>query len=155
MTEGRPPGSESRRQFLVFCASAVVAVAAKPWGLHAAQLTAPTCHRPASHRRGPHPVPRPGITAEHVLTAEQLRDHPDAIPVFDLVREMPQIVDGIRCNCGCADLTGFYSLLSCYEGEGMAGHCKVCQGQARLAHRLYREGRSLDEIRSAIDARFG
>ena len=103
-----------------------------------------------------HPEPRPGITAEKLPTKEQLADSPDAIPVFDMVREIPGVVDGIRCNCGCADRKDFYSLLSCYEGaEPMASHCGVCQGQGRLAYRLHKAGKSLAEIRKGIDARFG
>jgi hypothetical protein len=104
---------------------------------------------------GPHPAPRPGITAANVLTHEQLADSPELIPVFDQVREIPGVVDGIRCQCGCADLEGYYSLLSCYEGTAMARHCQICQGQARLAHRLHKAGKTLDEIRSSIDARYG
>ena len=104
---------------------------------------------------GPHPVPRSGITAAKVLTREQLAESPDLIPVFEQVREIPGVVDGIRCQCGCAELEGYYSLLSCYEGEAMARHCVVCQGQARLAHRLHRSGKTLDEIRTAVDARYG
>ena len=102
-----------------------------------------------------HPTPRPGITAAKVLTKDQLGDHKDAAPVFDLVREIPQIVDGIRCQCGCSALEGKYSLLSCYEADGMAAHCQVCQGEARLAYRLNKQGKTLDEIREAIDAKFG
>lgn len=106
-------------------------------------------------RSGPHPEPRAGITAARVLTAEQLAEWSHAAPVFDLVREIPEIVDGIRCQCGCADSPGFYSLLSCFESEGMARYCDICQGEARLVHRLHRAGESLDQIRAAIDARFG
>ena len=48
-----------------------------------------------------------------------------------------------------------YSLLSCYEGKTpMAQHCAICLGQGRLAYRLSREGKSLDEIRAAIDEEF-
>lgn len=104
---------------------------------------------------GPHPEPRAGITAANVLTTEQLAEWSHAAPVFDLVREIPHIVDGIRCQCGCADSPGFYSLLSCYESEGMARYCDICQGEARLAHRLHKAGQNLDEIRASIDARFG
>lgn len=104
---------------------------------------------------GPHPEPRAGITAARVLTRDQLGESPDVIEVFDLVRQIPQIVDGIRCQCGCADLPGFYSLLSCYEGDGMARHCNVCQGEGRLAHRLHTAGKTLQDIRRAIDARYG
>jgi hypothetical protein len=106
-------------------------------------------------RQGGHPEPRKGIDASRVLKREDLASFPEAIPVFDGVRAMPQIADGIRCACGCSEIPGYYSLLSCFEGDGMATACRICQGQARLAHRLFKEGRSLEEIRSAIDAEFG
>ena len=110
----------------------------------------------ASAHIGDHPTPRPGITSAKVLTKDQLgAEHADAAPVFDMVREIPGVVDGIRCQCGCSALEGKYSLLSCYEAEGMAGHCQICQGEGRLAYRLHKQGKSLDEIRAAIDAKFG
>lgn len=104
---------------------------------------------------GPHPVPRPGITGEKVLTKEQLASKPKLIALFDDVRAIPEVVDGIRCNCGCTNPPEYYSLLSCYEGKGMAMSCVICQGQGRLAVRLHKEGKSLDEIRAAVDAKFG
>jgi hypothetical protein len=105
--------------------------------------------------RGPNPEPRAGITGAKVATTEQLADVAALIPLFDSVRVMPEIADGIRCHCGCADLPGYRSLLSCYEGgDAMARECKTCQGQARLAARLHKSGKSLDEIRAAIDAKF-
>lgn len=103
---------------------------------------------------GKHPEPRPGIDASRVLTPDQLTEHPDAISAFDQVREIPQVVDGIRCSCGCASREGFYSLLSCYEGEGMARHCEVCQGTGRMAYRLHKQGKTLNEIREAVDLRY-
>jgi hypothetical protein len=128
-------------------------------GVLAAQLasaSAAHARAPRSHARGPqHPDPRPGITGAKVATKEQLADAPALIPLFDSVRAMPEIVDGIRCHCGCADSPGFRSLLSCYEGDAMARDCRICQGQARLAARLHQSGKSLDEIRAAIDAKFG
>lgn len=104
--------------------------------------------------RADHPDPRPGIDASKVLNADQLTN-PAAAPVYDMIREIAQIADGIRCNCGCADLPGYYSLLTCYEEGGMAQFCEICQGQARLAYRRHGEGQSLAQIRNAIDARFG
>ena len=72
------------------------------------------------------------------------------------LRDIGHIIDGIRCHCGCADLNGHYSLLSCYEGEdAMAKICPICQGEGRVAARLAKAGKSLDEIRVAIDAQFG
>jgi hypothetical protein len=113
------------------------------------------CHAPRREPH-PHPTPRPGITAERVLTEAQLGAWVDALPAFDDVRQIPEIVDGIRCNCGCAETPGYYSLLTCYEGEdAMARFCHICQGQGRLAFRLHQAGKTLDEIRTMIDARFG
>ena len=105
-------------------------------------------------RKPKHPTPRAGITAARVLADAKLTDA-SAAPVYAMVREIPQVVDGIRCNCGCADLAGFYSLLTCFEQGGMAQHCVICQGQAKLAHKLHGEGWSLNGIRTAIDAQFG
>lgn len=133
----------SRRDFVVRCLLAGAALL--PAARRAAALPA----------RLPHPTPRRGITGAKVLTRAQLGDHARLAPLFDGVRAIPQVVDGIACNCGCAELPGFYSLLSCYEGEGMARHCDICQGQARVAVRMHREGKTLQQIRTAIDARYG
>ncbi len=100
-----------------------------------------------------HPDPRPGIDASKVLTGDQLHN-PDALPVYDMIREIPQIADGIRCHCGCKNLPGYYSLLTCYEEGAMAQHCDICQGQGRLVYRRHSEGQTLDQIRIAIDSRF-
>jgi len=69
-------------------------------------------------------------------------------------RDGPSI-DGIRCNFCCASLPGYYSLLSCFEGDAMAKVCPICQGQGRLAVRLHGERKTLAEIRAAVDAQFG
>lgn len=111
--------------------------------------------RAVATRRTPHPTPRPGITGARVLGRAQLAATPKLVAVFDDVRALPAVMDGIRCNCGCDELPDFYSLLSCFEGEAMALHCAICQGQARLAARLHREGKTLDQIRDAVDAKFG
>ena len=119
------------------------------------------CHartRARAPRARPQAAPRspPGITGEKVATKEQLAAIPALVPVFDSVRAMPEIADGIRCRCGCADTPGYRSLLTCYEGaDAMARECRTCQGEAKLAARLHKDGKSLDEIRAAIDAKFG
>ena len=137
----------TRRQFLGACA-ALAAAALLPTRASAA--------RPRALAHDPHPEPRPGITGAKVATHEQLAGKPKLIELFDSVRDTPQVMDGIRCNCGCARTEGFYSLLSCYEGkDAMAKECMICQGQGRLAIRLHKAGRSLAEIRSAVDAKFG
>jgi len=138
----------SRRAFIFTGAGMLAAIVGAPAVARA--------HAPRPRARGPqHPDPRPGITGAKVATKERLEDVPALIPLFDSVRDMSEIADGIRCHCGCADTPGYRSLLSCYEGEAMARECRTCQGQARLAARLRQSGKSLDEIRAAIDAKFG
>jgi hypothetical protein len=143
--------SVSRRVFVASGLAAGVSVV-----LGALPFEAGHCRTSWTHRtdHGPHPTPRPGIDASHVLKPDQLRDAPAAIIAFDEVRQIPQIVDGIRCHCGCATEKGFYSLLSCYEGDSMARDCHICQGQGRMAFRLHAAGKTLAEIRDAIDARY-
>lgn len=103
----------------------------------------------------PHPEPRRGYGAAKVLAADQLGGNEELIALFDGIRKIPQIADGIRCKCGCASLEGMYSLLSCYEGkDAMALWCPICQGEGAVAVRLHRQGRTLAQIREAIDARF-
>jgi len=105
---------------------------------------------------GPHPTPRPGITAANVPPASELGDHTEVVKVFDQVREIPEVIDGIRCQCGCAEMKGYYSLLTCYETtDAMARQCHICQGQGKLAYRMYKAGSTLEEIRRGVEAKYG
>ncbi|MEO8563059.1 MAG: PCYCGC motif-containing (lipo)protein [bacterium] len=144
----------ARRELLRRSAGALVAAAGMALG-RPSLAWASTLGRAATPGPHTHPTPRPGIDASKVLQRDALKEGPSAAPVFDMVRQIPQVVDGIRCNCGCAELPEFYSLLSCFETDGMAQHCMICQGQARLAFRMHGEGKTLDQIRTAIDAKFG
>lgn len=140
----------TRRRFVRLMATAVVAAVASihPTRAHARQ-------RLGLPPAGDHPDPRPGIDGSNVLTAADLGNAPHLIELFDAVREMPHIVDGIVCYCGCASIDVYRSLLTCYEAPGMAQFCEVCQGQAHLAHSRWKEGQTLDQIRRATDARYG
>ena len=146
-----PHDTESRRGFLRRAAGALCALA----GVSLVRpVVASAAARPERLTPGTHPTPRPRIDASKVLTRTLLTELPAAEPVFDMVRKIPQVVDGIRCQCGCAELPEFYSLLSCYEADGMAQHCVICQGEAKLAYQMHEQGKSLEQIRAAIDARF-
>lgn len=136
----------NRRAFLRSLAPAALLGAALPADLAARR-----------RRAFDHPEPRPGIDASEVISAAQLREEgipEETIALYDGIREMPEIADGLACYCGCM-LMGNRSLLMCYSEKGMARGCLICQGEARLAHRRWKEGQSLDQIRRAIDARFG
>ena len=111
----------------------------------------------ATRRRFDHPEPREGITGEGVVPTEQLQSEgipEETIALYDGIRAIPEIADGLACYCGCM-LMGNRSLLTCYHDTGMARGCLICQGSARIAIRRHQEGQTLDQIRRAIDARYG
>lgn len=145
--------SHSRRSFLRRVAQAVATSAAL--SLMLPLRDAHTGTLPSRVRRSDHPRPRDGITGAKVLSREQLASSAHLVALFDAIRAIPAVADGIRCHCGCASLPGFYSLLSCYESEGMARSCPICQGEGRVAVRMHKDGKTLDEIRVAIDAQWG
>ena len=117
-----------------------------------AALAAPLLLR-FQQQQSPHPEPRPGIDGRNVLGPDALRRYgDDMIELFNHVREMPQVADGLRCYCGCH--RQLRSLLSCFEDAGMATDCDMCQAEARLAYNRFREGQTLAQIRRAVEARF-
>jgi len=134
-------GIQSRRGFLAMLPVVLVTIGSRRGWAQAPQ-------------QKPHPAPRKGIDASRVVAAKDVDGDKAAVEAFDLVREIPQVVDGIRCSCGCDSIEGYYSLLSCFERDGMAAHCEVCQEHARLIHKLHRQGKTLAQIRAAVDAKF-
>jgi hypothetical protein len=121
-------------------------------------LMAAVLARPASARAvrtsTVHPDPRPRIDGSKVLEPADLAGYEEVIPIFDGIREFPRMADGIACSCGCSSLPGHRSLLTCYEADGMARVCTVCQGTGKLVVGRAREGQSLEQIRRAVDARY-
>ena len=103
-----------------------------------------------------HPEPREGIDASLVIPDEEMIKYGEEVrEIFNHIREIPHVADGIGCYCGCSTRPGYRSLLTCFYKEGRAFGCPICQGEAKLAYRRHMEGQSLDRIRRAIDARFG
>ena len=102
----------------------------------------------------PHPDPRPGVTADKVLPLSLVPGSPGALDAYEAARRVPQVLDGVYCHCNCSKSFGHRSLLTCFESDHGA-HCDICIGEALLAAQLAAQGTSLDEIRRAIDARFG
>jgi hypothetical protein len=103
-----------------------------------------------------HPDPRPGITSEHVLTADALGERKEKVlSAYDLARGHPEIFDGLACACGCTGKNGSHrSFLSCFESMQPTG-CYGCLEQAELIAPLIKDGKTLAEIRSAIDKKWG
>lgn len=104
-----------------------------------------------------HPEPREGITAEKVLKPEELGEQTrkSVLEAYDIARQYPQIFDGLACACGCLGTTGplHRSLLVCYETRQPTG-CHGCREQATFVARLAKNGKTLAEIRTAVDKEF-
>lgn len=107
--------------------------------------------RPAA---GAHPDPRSGITADRVLTDLAIPRMPGATEAYAAARAAAGTIDGVYCYCDCSKHAGHRSLLTCFESDHGA-FCDICMGEAIVAAQLASRGTSLEEIRAAIDARFG
>ena len=100
----------------------------------------------------PHPDPRPGITAAHVLSEDKLPARKRVREAFAAARERPELFDGIYCPCDCSK--EHRSLLTCFESAQPTG-CYGCIEAAELVTEKAKEGRSLAEIRAAVDKKYG
>jgi hypothetical protein len=135
----------SRRGFL----AVPLALLATRWSEALGMVSDLHAHR--RHGRGvQHPDPRPGITGENVLSDDKLPDRKRVRRAFEMARELPQIFDGLYCHCNCEKSHGHRSLLSCFESDQAIG-CMACREEGELAYKLHGQGKTLDEIRAAVD----
>lgn len=125
-------------------------------GLMAAAFVAPAGIADLVPRRGrlEHPEPREGITGERVLSAEALGKFAQRTKVmecYDAAREHPAIFDGVACACSCGGKRGEHrSLLVCFETMQATG-CGACVEEAEVVLKAVREGKSLADVRLAVD----
>ena len=92
-------GWATRRGFLGLCAGVALGVVGGTrqgwaWGTRSPLPLLPEgCHGfSETPPQTEHPEPRPGIDASRVLTHDELADAPHAIPTFDKIREIPEIM---------------------------------------------------------------
>jgi hypothetical protein len=101
-----------------------------------------------------HPAVRAGVTSAKVLPAKAFTAQPDVARVYAMAETIPEVLDGLYCHCECSRHSGHYSLLTCFESDH-GSKCDICLGEAALAYKLAKEGKTLEQIRVAIDAQFG
>ena len=124
------------------------AAQAQPGHDHGAHGTRQQTPKAKNH----HPDARRGITGDKVLRATVVPSR--AREPYTIAARIPDVLDALYCHCDCHERDGRRSLLSCFEDD-MASTCGICQGQARLAGEMHAQGRSLAEIRAALDQRWG
>jgi hypothetical protein len=101
----------------------------------------------------PHPEPRPGITGENVLAESEVGGRRRVREAYAAARTHPEVFDGVYCACQCDESMNHRSLLSCFESRQPIG-CMACREEAELVARMVEDGKSLDEIRRAVDKEF-
>jgi len=84
--------------------------------------------------------------------------------LYLLAYQYADILKELNCYCGCMEINGHDSLLRCYlagvDEKGVhwsdhAASCGICLMEVRDAAKLAQEGKSLDDIRTHIDATYG
>lgn len=110
--------------------------------------------RPAPADASTHPQPRPGITAVKVVPVSLVPRTPGSVEAYAAARASAATLDGVYCYCDCSKHAGHRSLLTCFETDHGA-YCDICMGEAIVASGMAQQGRSLMEIRGAIDRQFG
>jgi hypothetical protein len=101
-----------------------------------------------------HPEPRPGITGATVIPASRYVQYARVSAVYAQAREIAPTLDGLYCHCDCSKHSGHRSLLSCFESDHGAA-CDICLSEASIAYTMLQNGRTLDDIRAAIDEMYG
>lgn len=104
--------------------------------------------------RHPEPRPNPQDLAIAVMPASFFQGSPRPTRAYQMAREIPGTLDGLYCYCECREHLGHRSLLICFNSQHGAG-CDVCMGEAELAHQMTQQGRSLVDIRAAVDLAYG
>ncbi len=108
-------------------------------------------------------------TASQDVLPTFLKDYtPHTSELYSQVHQHADLMSGIICYCGCATKATeakHDSLLSCYLGEHPADKegvtwtnhstgCGICKQEMEDVISLSKQGKSLQEIREAIDAKF-
>jgi Protein of unknown function with PCYCGC motif len=73
---------------------------------------------------------------------------------YKVAAEIPEILAGVSCYCGCSKSQGHRHLLDCFASDHGAG-CAHCVDEALDAHALFMTGASLEEVQQFIDHKYG
>ena len=73
---------------------------------------------------------------------------------YQTAADMPQVLAGLACYCGCDKSQGHRNLLDCFV-DTHGSTCNHCVSEALDAHSLFMIGTPPDEIRKFIDTKYG
>jgi hypothetical protein len=106
-------------------------------------------------REARHPEPRANAedAGAGVMPPSMFSYSPRIMQAYQAARAVPATLDGLYCYCQCNEHMGHRSLLICFHSQHGAG-CDVCIDEAVQAHEMVQQGRTLADIRAAIDVAF-
>lgn len=73
---------------------------------------------------------------------------------YTVAEKHPELLAQLDCYCGCEQHEGHKNLLDCFRTMHGAG-CDICVGEAVTAGQMYESGTPVDQIRAALQARYG
>lgn len=72
---------------------------------------------------------------------------------YEAAAEIPKVLDSQFCYCYCKKEKQHKTLLTCFTNKH-GSKCDTCINEALYAHKLYKQGKTLDEIVIEIDRKF-
>ncbi len=73
---------------------------------------------------------------------------------YTVAEKHPELLAQLDCYCGCEQHEGHKNLLDCFRTMHGAG-CDICVGEAVTAGQMYDSGTPVDQIRTALQTRYG
>jgi hypothetical protein len=116
-----------------------------------ATATAKTESSKTSQNAKPAPAASSGAAPAQVLDADQFFG--ETQDAYEAAKECPELCANLFCYCGCDQTNHHSSLLDCFTTDHSAD-CEICRREVIFALGMKKQGKTLSEIQSAIDAQY-
>jgi len=102
---------------------------------------------------------------QQVVFPDYAKQNPRVLNAYKVAVAEPQLLKAIPCYCGCREVRtqqfpqGHKSLYNCYRDDEGAftnhgAYCTICINEALESYSMLQEGKTLKEIREAIDSKY-
>ncbi len=109
--------------------------------------------KPPGRVTASNPAPATGSLIENRPVLSPALFSGKAALAYQYAAEIPKVIDSQFCYCYCKKHKNHKTLLTCFTSSH-GSKCDICMDEVIYAYELYQEGKSLDEIVSAVDKKF-